>query len=406
MYSPLIRSQVDRGDLPLALNTFNEMISRGIAPRRRTYSALLAGCLNAKDSSLGLAMFDDMMSRRILPSLREYQMVVTLLARNQLHDKVQHILNEMTRQDVAQIDAEFANAVEQYFQGKYHSGTDSWRWRTDVATIDPSTGECPVTGVRLRGIDIDDNQHEQLKQHVEALCLRNGTQGVSVFRHWLAQYGPFDAVLDGANIGFSDGRTLIYSRIEAVARLFERQGKRPIVVLPKRYMSALILSSAQRRLVPQKKVFRMPSSVPKSDEQLEYDAHRNVAAENDTIFAPEIVTRWQKNNMIFTIPPMIQDDFYLLYAALSNRSSQLITNDQMRDHHFSLQHARSFVVWRERHMVPFEFPDSKDDGSPKLSPPPLFSQRIQLNRQGTVWHFPLMGEENANKWLVAWREDR
>ncbi|KAJ1401664.1 hypothetical protein B484DRAFT_300011, partial [Ochromonadaceae sp. CCMP2298] len=48
------------------------------------------------------------------------------------------------------------------------------------------------------------------------------------------------------------------------------------------------------------------------------------------------------------------DDWFWLYAAVSLRK-RVVTNDEMRDHHFQLLHPRWFNLWRERNRVQFTF---------------------------------------------------
>ena len=46
------------------------------------------------------------------------------------------------------------------------------------------------------------------------------------------------------------------------------------------------------------------------------------------------------------------DDWYWLYAAVCSGDNILVvTNDQMRDHHFCMLAPRFFLKWRERHQV-------------------------------------------------------
>lgn len=65
----------------------------------------------------------------------------------------------------------------------------------------------------------------------------------------------------------------------------------------------------------------------------------------------------------------------------------LVTNDQMRDHHFATLSTRHFVKWRGRHMVSYTF----ENRQPVFRPPAVVSYQSQLdcNERYTYWHFPL-----------------
>ena len=54
-------------------------------------------------------------------------------------------------------------------------------------------------------------------------------------------------------------------------------------------------------------------------------------------------------------PKQMNDDWFWLYAGVvsttANSSSIIISNDQMRDHHFQMLSMKHFLKWRERHWV-------------------------------------------------------
>lgn len=65
-----------------------------------------------------------------------------------------------------------------------------------------------------------------------------------------------------------------------------------------------------------------------------------------------VCNRWKEAGMIQSCAPKNNDDWYWLYAAVYIGGSVLVlTNDEMRDHHFSMLSHRSFERWKERHQV-------------------------------------------------------
>lgn len=62
--------------------------------------------------------------------------------------------------------------------------------------------------------------------------------------------------------------------------------------------------------------------------------------------------RWRAAETIQSCAPRNNDDWYWLYAAVFTGGRVLVlTNDEMRDHHFSMLSHRSFERWKERHQV-------------------------------------------------------
>eukprot|EP00971_Amphidinium_carterae_P278919 5537075-Amphidinium_carterae.1 len=105
---------------------------------------------------------------------------------------------------------------------------------------------------------------------------------------------------------------------------------------------------------------------------------------------------------------------------------QVVSNDQMRDHHWRMLGPRAFRRWQGRHMTRVsiwsETPESMEY-SVILTPPRPFSVQAQVASDGKVWHFPIPAiqsraeqlqsgrpvaskeiEAADHKWLVAWCE--
>ncbi|CBJ26019.1 conserved unknown protein [Ectocarpus siliculosus] len=107
--------------------------------------------------------------------------------------------------------------------------------------------------------------------------------------------------------------------------------------------------------------------------------------------------------MIQSCAPKNNDDWYWLYAAVYTGGSVLVlTNDEMRDHHFSMLSHRSFQRWKERHQARFYFGDWKGEGGDDdareviTEEPRSYSKRTQKGVDS--WHVPL---ERSRDWLCA-----
>jgi len=77
----------------------------------------------------------------------------------------------------------------------------------------------------------------------------------------------------------------------------------------------------------------------------------------------------------------------------------VLSNDEMRDHHFQMMARREFVRWKERHRIGFDFENGTDTNEggrqPRLAYPSVYSRRIQkVEDFGLVVPLPKRGDEN------------
>jgi hypothetical protein len=126
--------------------------------------------------------------------------------------------------------------------------------------IDPLTGFCPRSGIKLRLIQLDVQEKEKLisgilslakseqskfQEKHKALNMRKSVmaadQSLLEFYRWLDRRKgpPFTILVDGANVGyyhqnFEDGR-FSYHQIKFVVDFLESLGEFPLVVLPNKY---------------------------------------------------------------------------------------------------------------------------------------------------------------------------
>ena len=109
-------------------------------------------------------------------------------------------------------------------------------------------------------------------------------------------------------------------------------------------------------------------------------------------WAFNLIKEWDGNQSpydkltVYRTPTGMNDDWYWMHAALmaGGKSDYLpilaITNDEMRDHHFQMLAQGSFLRWKERHQVHFDFGSyDKQLGRRKvlLQYPRPYSRRIQ-----------------------------
>jgi hypothetical protein len=124
-------------------------------------------------------------------------------------------------------------------------------------------------------------------------------------------------------------------------------------------------------------------------------------------YAQPIVQGWIEQNILYQTPPGMNDDWFWLHAALHfGPGTCIVTNDEMRDHHFQMIAPRSFIRWRDRHQIHFSFGrwithdpnESRSDQNRQrevlLQYPDPYSRRIQRVLDGLVIPLPKRGDTN------------
>ncbi|KAH8074167.1 hypothetical protein JL720_10722 [Aureococcus anophagefferens] len=185
-------------------------------------------------------------------------------------------------------------------------------------------------------------------QELERLAGRRMAQW-RAFKAWLAKAGaPYDCIIDGANVGYHGANyagapdAVDFRQVDAVLRKCIDGGRRALVVLHARHLQD----------------DRLPAS------------------------ARPVLHAWRRSKSLYSCALRNNDDWYWLYAAVAaGPGSLLVSNDEMRDHHFGMLSARAFLVWKERHLAKFELGGWRRDGGRDVTihDPPPFSVRAQRN---------------------------
>jgi pentatricopeptide repeat protein len=181
---------------------------------------------------------------------------------------------------------------------------------------------------------------------------------------------PYDVVIDGANIGYFNqnfgtaANHVDYEQIDWVVRHFsETLGKKVLLVMHNRHFSRYMLPQKYRSLC---------------------DA-------------------WIREGILYKTPPGMNDDWFWMHAALKYKTL-VVTNDEMRDHHFQMLAPKFFLRWKERHQVHFDFGDLEVETANRgpsgrlprkvlLTYPDAYSRRIQRVADGLVVPLTKRGDE-------------
>ena len=241
-------------------------------------------------------------------------------------------------------------------------------WRAERCTVNEADGRCSATGAPLRAVHISAAARAELRAVIPRLAgSRAKGEEFSRFGAWVDEHGPFEYVLDGANIGFfgqaklvkaSKATSFSYEQVDAVLRAVCARSTRVLLVLHVSHTDAARLDTVQL----------------------------------------ELLSRWRERGVLFSSPAKHNDDWYWLYAAMaSGDSCRVVSNDEMRDHHFGMMTPRNFLRWKERHVVRFTFRNKS--WQPELNYPPVYTTAVQDHPgKSPSWLFPCA---ESREWLLV-----
>uniref|UniRef100_A0A7S2SKI7 Uncharacterized protein n=1 Tax=Rhizochromulina marina TaxID=1034831 RepID=A0A7S2SKI7_9STRA len=299
---------------------------------------------------------------------REYLLLLQVATQHGAADRASAILHGLS-EDVLLPTRESWKVLGDWFTSPYAAA--EWVISPD-APVDPVTGYSELSHLTLRSIDLGGEERQRMLEQVSELALtgKDGAAKWAGFTGWLERKGrtAFDVLVDGANVGYfkqnypGAPKHVNYEQIDCVVRHFQAQGKRVLLFLH------------QRHLFPQ----NLPAS------------------------CVDLTKRWKSEKTLFTTPVGSNDDWFWLYAAVWLENVQVVTNDEMRDHHFRMLSHRSFQRWKERHQIHYEFGgfDSSLRGRRVITHvPPTYSIRMQASTdptsgEVTAWHVPSLLDES------------
>ncbi|KAL7532221.1 hypothetical protein ACHAXR_004495 [Thalassiosira sp. AJA248-18] len=184
------------------------------------------------------------------------------------------------------------------------------------------------------------------------------------FETFIQEHPPYNIVIDGANVGYfqqnfaGSPKHVDYQQIDWLVRHLLEQ----------------------------------PSSSSEQHHIILFLHERHFSPRLTPSWAYPIIQSWDGNESpynrltVYRTPSGMNDDWYWMHAALINGgkagkpSVLAITNDEMRDHHFQMLAQGSFLRWKERHQVHFDFGPWNENSRRRevlLQYPNSYSRRIQ-----------------------------
>ncbi|XP_058732287.1 proteinaceous RNase P 1, chloroplastic/mitochondrial-like [Vicia villosa] len=377
-------------DGDMAFEMVKQMKILGLSPRLRSYGPALSAYCNNGEIDKAFDVENYMLEHGVYPEEPELETLLRASVRAGKSDRVYYVLHKL-RSSVRKVSNATADLIVDWFKSETASkvGRRKWdkklimeaienngggwhgigwlgkgKWQV-LQTSVGKDGVCKCCGVQLATIDLDPVETETFAKSVASIAIsKEKNSNFQTFQKWIDQYGPFEAVIDAANVGLYSQGKFMPSKITAVAN-----GMR--LKLPSKKFPLIVLH--HRRIRGDKR-----------------DAPINKA----------VVDRWKNAGALYATPTGSNDDWYWLYAAIKFKCL-LVTNDEMRDHLFQLLGNDFFPKWKERHQVRFGF----SDNGPEFYMPPPCSVVIQESEEGH-WHIPIeaeLNDETERSWLCITR---
>ncbi|KAK5817152.1 hypothetical protein PVK06_022075 [Gossypium arboreum] len=384
------RMAMSMGDGDMAFDMVKQMKPLGINPRLRSYGPALSVFCSTGDVNKAFEVEKHMLEHGVQPEEPELEALLRVSVEAGKGDKVYYLLHKL-RTSVRKISPSTADIIVRWFESKAASRVgkrridqklikeaienagggwhgQGWlgkgKWSISY-TVVGDDALCKCCGDKLALIDLDPIETEKFAESVASIAIkREKNFSFQKFQKWLDYYGPFEAVVDAANVGLFSQKRFMPSKVNAVVNAIRQK-------LPSRRWPLIVLHN--KRITGRK----MDEPVKKA-----------------------LIEKWKNADALYSTPTGSNDDWYWLYAAIKFKCL-IVTNDEMRDHTFQLLGNEFFPKWKERHQVHFSFSNT----SPVFYMPPPCSVVIQESEKGH-WHIPIASEldyDSERTWLCIRR---
>ncbi|KAJ8768762.1 hypothetical protein K2173_023666 [Erythroxylum novogranatense] len=384
------RMAMSTGNGDMAFDMVKKMKSLGIKPKLRSYGPALTAFCSSGDIAKAFSVEEHMLKHDVYPEEPELEALLKVSIEAGKADKVYYLLHKL-RTYVGKVSPPTAGTIVRWFKSEAASRVGKRKW--DKRLVKEATenggggwhgqgwlgkgrwsisctymahdGFCNCCGEKLVAVDLNPIETENFADSVASLAIRRDRDSsFEKFQKWLDYYGPFEAVVDAANVGLFGQRRFLPSKINTVVNGIRQK-------LPSKRWPLIILHN--------KRIASPKMCVPVNK---------------------ALIEKWRNADALYATPTGSNDDWYWLYAAIKFKCL-IVTNDEMRDHTFLLLGNDHFPKWKERHQVRFSFSNS----GPVFHMPLPWSVVIQESEEGH-WHVPIMSEHNNEEertWLCLRR---
>ncbi|KAF9609734.1 hypothetical protein IFM89_018182 [Coptis chinensis] len=386
-FTSVARLAAMKEDPEMAFELVKKMMSVNIPPRLRSYEPALLGFCKKGEADKAYEVDAHMLASGICPEEQELAALLRVSVDVGKAEKVYEMLHRL-RSSVRQVSESTAEIVQEWFKSRAATevGLESWdvekvkegivkggggwhgqgwlgkgEWKVVKSEMDEN-GVCGCCGETLVCVDIDPLETENFAKELSRLaCQKEVQANFNSFEDWIRRNGPFDAVIDGANVSLNNSHSFSFFQLNSVVERVKR-------LSPTKRLPLIILHNSR--------VVGGPANNPNNKKLLE---------------------KWRRSGVLYTTPTGSNDDWYWLYAAVSSKCL-LVTNDEMRDHLFQLLGTSFFPRWKEKHQV--RYTASREGVS--LQMPPLYSMVIQESERGN-WHIPMVTTDDIDtprQWVL------
>ncbi|XAR67011.1 Ribonuclease P [Bertholletia excelsa] len=236
------RMALAMGNGDMAFDTVKQMKALGINPRLRSYGPALSAFCTSGNIEKAFSVEQHMQENGVHPEEPELEMLLRVSIEAGRSDKVYYLLHKL-RTGVRRVSPSTADLIEKWFKNKIASqvgkrkwdqsfireaienGGGGWhgqgwlgkgKWTVSCTSVGDD-GLCKCCGEKLATIDLDPKETEKFAESVASIAVqREKNSSFQKFQKWLDYYGPFEAVIDGANIGLYTQRKFKPSKVNAV----------------------------------------------------------------------------------------------------------------------------------------------------------------------------------------------
>ena len=410
-YTAMIRCYSINADVQKAYELYLEMQENDVTPKLRTFLPMLTQYTAESNLNQSLKLFDELTTKyKLTPSEREYVLVLQVTCTNK-NSRFYDILNSF-KEDVLVPSSDTWTVMKAWF-----SSLDTEQYVIHESTVNDAC-IIQVNNEKLQSIDLNSETKQLLLSQIEEFAIDQKTR-VSVnsstdepaseevqvskkrkhsvaessvrlekwskFKVWLdsilEKRCGYDVIVDGANVGYYKQNYagapshVDYHQINAMLLKLRHLGYNPLLILHCRHLF--------KNVVP-----------------------------NDAV---AVVDKWRADGILFETPGGCNDDWFWLYMAMY-LNCKIVTNDEMRDHHFLMLSPRSFARWRERNQIHFSFgtwlnTSTYDSGATgmirdaNLVIPKVYSHRTQIisysnSNKLPSYYVPLL---ESDSWLCIYQ---
>ncbi|GLI66200.1 hypothetical protein VaNZ11_009899 [Volvox africanus] len=252
----------------------------------------------------------------------------------------------------------------------------SWQWEVVRDAAVTEAGWCKVANGSVKVVDLEDKDWEAFATAIAQLARSNMGHRAADFDayvQWYERNGPYDILVDAANVAF-------YAQNYEGGGFNWRQVHHMYELLRQRFPEKKILVMAHR-----KRILDEAAQAPR---------------------VSEFLGLLRRNKSFYATPPGANDDWFWLYACVrAKHNGLLVSNDELRDHIFSLLRPKHFLKWKERHIAHYSLASYNANVTAsvqlgelfKLQVPRPYTACVQQLAESGAWMVPI----NNGTWLCV-----